>query len=397
MLSYSSALMKKDHPALTFAVDLLWVRPGKVGGTESMIRNLLAGMQKLPDDFLAVLIVSRDNADTFASYPEKDSRFLLITADVRSENIGKRIIWQNLYLNRLLRKNGLEYCFSPVYDRPLLNGGIKYVSTIHDIQAYHYPQYHPAYEVYYSKLIWMADRINSVYTICISQYVMDDLEKMYHFRKDKMQVIYNPVSITLLPPEEDERIFSDIKNQWNIADRDYYYTVGQLIPHKNIETLLKVMAKIHDGKKKEDGKRLLSKKLLISGIKGNAADEIDIMIGQLHLEENVILTGFVSDEERNSLYTHAKAFLFPSVFEGFGIPPIEAMMCGTPVITTRCTCIPEVTQELADYVEDPYDEDEWIHVMQNFSNRSSELDTSCYQDDVIAGQYLSALKKAFLS
>ncbi len=387
--------MPDNHSVLIFAINLLWVRPGKVGGTEPMIRNLLAGLQKLPNDFRSVLIVSKDNADSFSSYVQKDGRFSMIIADVYSENIGKRIVWQNLYLNRVLRKNGIRYCFSPVYDRPVLNGGVTYVNTIHDIQAFHFPQYHPAYEVLYSKLIWMADKYNSAFNVCISDYVREDIEKTYHFKQEKTQVIYNPVSISRLSSDADEKIFFGLKNRYGISDRNYYYTLGQLIPHKNIGTLLKVMAKILDENQTEIAKGVLCGKLLISGIRGNASDEIQKEIQNLHLENVVYLTGFVSDEERNSLYAHTHAFLFPSVFEGFGIPPVEAMMCGTPVITTRCTCIPEVTQGLANYVNDPYDENEWIRVMKNFTNHSSELDTSRYQDYVIAEQYLDVLEKVF--
>ena len=388
-------IVSDNHSVLFFAINLLWVRLGKVGGTEPMIRNLLAGLQKLPNDFRSVLIVSKDNAHSFSSYVQNDGRFSMIIADVYSENIGKRIVWQNLFLNRLLRKNGIRYCFSPVYDRPVLNGGVTYVNTIHDIQAFHFPQYHPAYEVLYSKLIWMADKFNSAFNVCISEYVREDIEKTYHFKPEKTQVIYNPVSISRLSSEADEEIFSGLKNRYEISDRNYYYTLGQLIPHKNIGTLLNVMAKILNENRVKKDKGTLCEKLLISGLKGNASDEIQKKIQNLHLENVVYLTGFVSDEERNCLYTHTNAFLFPSVFEGFGIPPVEAMICGAPVITTRCTSIPEVTQGLANYVNDPYDENEWIQVMKNFTNHSSELDKSRYQEDVIAGQYLAVLEKVF--
>lgn len=374
---------------LLFAVNLLWVRPGKVGGTEFMIRNLLTGMQKLPDDFHTVLVVSKDNCDTFEHYQKGDTRFSLLVADTDSENIGKRIIWQNLNFNRLLRKNKLKYCFSPVYDRPVFNGGVTYVTTIHDIQAHYYPQTHPLYEVLYSKLLWHANRINSAFTVCISQFVLNDLEKTYHFKKDRMQVIYNPVSVSQLSKERDGVIFAKLVERYKISDQEYFYTVGQMIPHKNMETLLKIMAKIRNEN------RNLPQRLLISGISGNATDQIIDLTNKLNLENMVTLTGFISNEERDCLYKHAKAFLFPSVFEGFGIPPIEAMMCDTPVITTRCTSIPEVTQGFANYVSDPYNPDEWIQIMENITNRSNELDANRYQDKVIAEQYINTLRKAF--
>ncbi len=369
---------------LTFAVDLLWVRPGMVGGTEVVIRHILDGWRDGQESFHAVLIVSQDNAESFASYGE-DERFSLLTAPVKSAGIAGRIIWQNLHLSGFLKKNGLTDCFSPVYDRPYLNLGIRYITTVHDIQAYHYPEYHPFHEVAYSKMIWRADRKRSVWNICISDHVRQDIVKEFRFRNDRLDTIYDPV--TLDPTDQAD--FDEVKGKYGIEEGEYFYTVSQMIPHKNTVTLLKVFAAIRDRNEP------LPRRLLISGISGNASEEVRRILADLKLEDIVTLTGYVSDSERNSLCSHCRAFLFPSVFEGFGMPPVEAMMLGVPVITTRCTCIPEVTQELADYVSDPYDADEWIGMMKAPSNRSGELDASRYDRNAIAARYLEVIRKNF--
>ena len=89
-----------------FAVDLLWVRPGQVGGTEVVIRQILDGWLSLREHFDAVLIVTRDNRDTWSKYAE-DPRFEILTAPVDAAGIAGRILWQNLHLASFLRKNGL--------------------------------------------------------------------------------------------------------------------------------------------------------------------------------------------------------------------------------------------------------------------------------------------------
>lgn len=361
------------------AIDLLWLRPGKVGGTESYIRNLLDGFMELQSDFDFTLLVSKDNESTFRKY-EKDERYHLLVADVNSEGIAGRIIWQNLYQNRFLRKNGFKKCFEPVYCKPWLNGGIEYICVIHDLQAYHYPQYHPFHEVAYSRLCWRMDALTAAGILTISEWVKKDVEQKYH-RKD-IKVIYNPI----LVKKEDVINFEILRDKYRIEKGDFFYTVSQMIPHKNLTTIIKVMKTLVDSDKD------LPKKLVISGVNGNAATELKKMIQENNLEKNISLTGFVSNEERNTLYKYCHTFLFPSIFEGFGMPPVEAMLFGSRVVTTRCASIPEVTQGKAVYVDDPYDENEWIDkIAQEYQQR--KLDFDVYSPRRISEQYLQVLKE----
>lgn len=247
------------------AIDLLWLRPGKVGGTESYIRNLLDGFMKLESEFDFTLLASKDNENTFRKY-EKDERYHLLVADINSENIAQRIIWQNLHQNKFLRKNGFKKCFEPVYCKPWLNGGIKYICVIHDLQAYHYPKYHPFHEVAYSKLCWRMDVLTAAGIIAISDWVKNDIVQKYH-RKD-IQVIYNPI----LVKEEDVVKFEVLQNKYGVEEKKYFYTVSQMIPHKNLDTIIRMMEKlVHSDTD-------LPKKLLISGVNGSVAVELKKMI-----------------------------------------------------------------------------------------------------------------------
>lgn len=362
------------------AVDLLWLRPRQVGGTEFYIRNLLDGFRKLEDPFQLILLVSGDNRDTFVHYTE-DRRFTLLEANIVSANIGKRILWQFFCENRFLRKNGVRKCFIPVYCRPLLNGGITYVNTIHDLQAAHYPQYHPFYEVAYSKLCWWLDAHFSKHIVAISDWVKEDIKMRYHVKEDRITTIYNPI----VADETQTVPFAILHKKYGVEENEYYYTVSQMIPHKNLGTLLNVMKRI-----KERGIDL-PKKLLISGVNSAARKDVERQIKENGLEKEVILTGFVENAERNTLYRYCRAFLFPSVFEGFGMPPVEAMLFGSVVITTDRSSIPEVTQGKANYVSDPYDADEWIQTMKNPEDRIAEVDFDVYDQMKLAKRYYRLL------
>ena len=361
-------------------MDLLWLRPKQVGGTEFYIRNLLDGFHKLEEPFRFALLVSKDNKDTFVHYTE-DKRFSLLETNVVSAHIGKRILWQFFCQNRFLRKNGIRKCFIPVYCRPLLNGGITYVNTIHDLQAAHYPEYHPFYEIAYSRLCWWLDTHFSKHIVAISNWVKEDIKTRYRVKEDKIPTIYNPIVVK----REQVVPFGELQKRYELEDKGFYYTISQMIPHKNLGTLLEVMEQI------KTQNLDLPDKLLVSGVNSAAREDLERQISQKGLEKNVILTGFVEDEERNTLYQHCRAFLFPSVFEGFGMPPIEAMLFGTIVITTNRASIPEVTQNKANYVKDPYDVQEWISVMLNPRDRISEMDFNAYEQLKLTKQYYRLL------
>lgn len=370
---------------LDIAVDLLWLRPRKVGGTEFYIRNLLDGFLRLEEPFHLVLLVSEDNIESFRHYT-KDERVELLETKVVSANIAGRILWNFFCQNRFLRKKGIRKCFIPVYCRPLFNGGITYVNVIHDLQAAHYPEYHPFHEIAYSKLCWWLDAHRSKHLVAISDWVREDIMEKYRVRDDRITTIYNPITVD----REEIVSFSQLEEKYHVAEKEFYYTVAQLIPHKNLDTLIAVMERI-----RREGIDL-PRRLLISGVNGESREKLERQIRERGLEREVTLTGFVENGERNALYRYCRAFLFPSVFEGFGMPPVEAMLFGTVVIATDRTCIPEVTQGKANYVRDPYDVEEWIRVMQKPADRIAEMDFERYDQTKLSRTYYELLKKQLM-
>lgn len=366
---------------LDIAVDLLWLRPREVGGTEFYIRNLLDGFLRLEEPFHLALLVSKDNRETFRHYAA-DERIELLETNVVSANIAGRILWNFFCQNRFLRKRGIRKCFIPVYCRPLFNGGIDYVNVIHDLQAAHYPEYHPFHENTYCRLCWWLDAHLSRHLVAISDWVRSDIMEKYHVKAEKITAIYDPIMVD----REEMAPFSQLSEKYHVTEGKFYFTVAQLIPHKNLDTLIAVMEKIkHTGTD-------LPCRLLISGVNGESREKLETQIRERGLEQEVTLTGFVENGERNALYRFCRAFLFPSVFEGFGMPAVEAMLFGAVVIATDRTCIPEVTQGKANYVRDPYDVEEWIRVMLNPADRIAEMDFSRYDQMKLSRRYFELLR-----
>ncbi len=335
---------------MNIGIDLLWVKPGKSGGIESYIRNLIDGFLIYgKDDYKYILFVSKDNVSTFEKYT-KNKAFKLEICNVFSENVGRRILWENFNLNRRCINLNINILFIPVYSKPLLNHRkIKYITTIHDIQAMHYPQYFSTMKVLWLKFAWKRCCKTSHKIIAISNFVKQDIIDTFKIQEKKIQVIYNPIV-----KNNTNGNFKDIEETFKINKKNYYYTVAQLLPHKNLETLLYVIKEI---KEKEIN---VPNTLVISGVGGKDEGRLRLIIEELNLSNNIIITGFVTNEERDLLYKNAAVFLFPSIFEGFGMPPIEAMQLGVPVLTTKCSSIPEVTEGKANYVEDPFAVAQWV-------------------------------------
>ncbi len=336
---------------MKIAIDLLWVRVGKCGGTESSVRNLLFALTKFDKKNEYLLFCARDNEKSFRHYHENNERMHIVKCPVDSMNRVKRIAWENLYFDDTAAKVGADIVYVPVYSMPRRKekNKIPYITTIHDLQGWHYPEYFSKIRLSFLKRSWKYSVSASRRVVAISQYTKSDIEKHYPDAKGKVvvipnTVIYNPSEL----PITDLEIFGVKKNE-------YFYCVSSLLPHKNLDVILETLSL----RKKQGSKH--GEMLVISGVGGSGEqkNQLEEKINALDIKDEVIVTGFVSDGERNLLYENCRLFLFPSIYEGFGMPPVEALMAGKSVVTTDATSIPEVTGGLAYYVSDTHNPAAW--------------------------------------
>ncbi|MFH8038723.1 MAG: glycosyltransferase family 1 protein [Candidatus Aenigmatarchaeota archaeon] len=364
-------------------INLVWVKPNNCGGIESYIRNLLDGFYNYGFDDVQqfVLFVSKDNHFTFDKYLVSP-KFEKFICNVKSYDVKKRIIWENLNIDRIAKRKRLDLMFIPIYNKPLITfSKIPYVTVIHDLQALHYPEYFSFIKNKWLRLAWFRSAKTSNKIVAISNFVKDDIIERIGVPEEKVEVIYNPILID----EKEEVPFENLAKKYNIKEKEYFYTISSLHPHKNLKTLLYLMKTIKERKIE------LPKVLVISGIMAGQKKEFFRLIDELDIKQNVIVTGFISNSERNSLYKNAAALLFPSIFEGFGMPCIESMILGTPVVTTKCTAIPEVTRGKAIYVDNPFDVDEWIEkIFYALTNQVTSFDY--YSLEFITRKYINMFK-----
>lgn len=360
---------------LNIAIDLTWVKPKKSGGVEAYIRNLLNGFQNNSQANNYFLLLSKDNYDSFAEY-ESDN-FSLIKCNCSANNVKFHLLWQNIEEPHILKKEKYDVCFFPVYERPIFKiKGIKTVTTIHDLLALHYPKNFSKLENIWFRFGWKYAVKNSDCVVAITDYTKNDIELNY--KAKNVVRIYNPIIID----KKDMSDFKKLKSKYNIEKNNYYYTVSSTYPHKNLMTLINVI-------KKYD-----MKKLVISGVNGYQQEQIIKLIREENLADKIILTGFVTDAERNCLIKNSNIFLFPSVFEGFGMPPIEAMMLGKKVITTKCASLYEVTEKKCYYINNPYDIDEWKNKIENTENvKDKQFNFPNYEISKVAEEYCKLFEK----
>jgi glycosyltransferase involved in cell wall biosynthesis len=227
----------------------------------------------------------------------------------------------------------------------------KYIITIYDITPNLYPETHTDIITFVHRYLLPKALKTSDKVITISHHTKNDIIKHFKIPENKIKVIHLAANENYKPLNEKEII--NIKQKYNL-NYSFILYVGTLEPRKNIPTLLKALYKL-----KKQG---IKHKLAITGKKGWKYKSIFETIEKLNLQKDVIFTGYVPDEDLPALYNAADLFVYPSLYEGFGLPPLEAMQCGTPVITSNTSSLPEVVGD-AGIMVNPYDVDELANNM----------------------------------
>ena len=189
-----------------------------------------------------------------------------------------------------------------------------------------------------------ADRI-----IAVSESTRKDIESIFGVPPGRIVTIYNGVDAGFYP-DHDRECLSGIRKSYGIDKEKFILFTGTIEPRKNIPTLLRAYA-MNPLIRREFN-------LVLAGAQGWKNEPVHQFISSEKLGKEVILTGYLSRKELRVLYSFASSFVFPSIYEGFGIPPLEAMACGAPVICSNASSLPEVVGEAA-ITLNPDDEAQW--------------------------------------
>jgi len=253
-----------------------------------------------------------------------------------------RILWEQVLQPWTVRQAKIDLLYSPAYVGPLASA-CPFVVTVHDLSFLHYPQSFRALNRSYLRLFAQLSVRRARRIIAVSESTKRDLVHWYSLPPDKVDVVYNGVDSGFRPlPSEQVAAF---RREAGLPDR-FILFVGTLEPRKNVVGLLEAYARLPKDRPP----------LMLVGGKGWLYDEIFARVEALGLSGEVRFVGYVAAEALPLWYNAAELFVYPSLYEGFGLPALEAMACGTPVVTSTASSLPEVVGD-AGWLVDPTDTD----------------------------------------
>lgn len=220
------------------------------------------------------------------------------------------------------------------------------VITVHDLTAVEHPEWFDRKYALWNRLLTPLVLRRCRHIIAVSNYTEQRIRERYHIPEEKITVIHNGVDARFAPA--DDEAIDHARIALDIPEGAYLLSLSAIQPRKNIRRLLHVWEKVQE-------KLPNPPTLVLAGGAGRSTVFQNFSLGSP--PPNVHFTGYVDDDLLPGLYTGAKAFLYPSLYEGFGFPVLEAMACGTAVLTSNVTSLPEVAGDAAVLV-DPHSEEE---------------------------------------
>jgi glycosyltransferase involved in cell wall biosynthesis len=262
----------------------------------------------------------------------------LLTKTPRASSI--RGHWWSIGLPLYIRRAGFDLFHGTNFDVPLWRQG-RSIVTIHDLSALLHPEKHRSRLVRRARLrlplvVRFADKI-----ITPTESVKREVCQRFKVKPEKVIAIHSAARSSFKPMPFAQS--AELRKRLRVED-EFLLFVGTLEPRKNLLTLLKAFAQINT-------QTVHRPQLVIAGGEGWLMDDMFAFVKESGISERLRFTGYLSDEELRGLYSSCKVFLYPSVYEGFGLPPLEAMACGAPVVAGRIPSLQEVLGSNARLVE----------------------------------------------
>lgn len=312
---------------MKIAINLLRFNPKvNIGGNYTFAYNVVKELiHQNNDKNKYYLLISEESKEMF-DYGDLEN----VTYVFRKQqsNIFFQLINENLFILKKINLLNIDLFYSPCFLLPLKKIKIPTICTIHDLNFKYISQ--GLLKDMYKNIIYKKTLKNANIITTISNYTKTDIINNFHIDEEKIITIYNGTNIK---KNIDINSLEGFKNKYGI-DGNYIFTMSHH-SHKNAELAISAFKKC---------KLLLNfkYKLVITGAKRGYKQKLQEMVELNEINKDVVFIDYIENEYLPLLYNQANLFLFPSLFEGFGLPVIEAMKMGCPVIASNCTSLPEV-------------------------------------------------------
>lgn len=250
----------------------------------------------------------------------------------------KKLIFNQIRLPNALRKIQADWYIFLAFPVPIFLFKKNMVETIHDITAWDYPETMKGIMNWYFRISHVVALKKCRAIVTISEFSKRRIHDRLKYPNDKIWLVYCGIDQEQFVVHEDK--FPAVKEKYHLPDK-YILSLSTLEPRKNLQLLIHAYEELVS-----QGEDVLP--LVLAGRKGWKMEELLSSIDD-RVKEKLFFTGFVDDEDLAEVYAMAEFFAFPSIYEGFGMPPLEAMACGTPSISSDAASLPEVLGDAAIY------------------------------------------------
>ncbi len=304
----------------------------------SLLRALAA--QATTEKF--VLFVLENDAEFFG---ELDDRFELFLVPEKFRPPVRNIVWHQTILPSIARRLQLDLLHVPSYRRLMWTRPCPLVATIHDLAPFRVVTKYDLARMFYGRVVvkFLARRQDGIITV--SQNTAADIEQFFGIAQKDLRVIYNGIDHSRFFPREPAEARSATAQKFGLQKPFVLYVARLEHPGKNHRRLIEAFERFKEQTNSDW-------QLALGGSDWHGAELIHARISESSYSSDIRTLGFVSNEDLPTLYSAAEAFVYPSLYEGFGLPPLEAMACGCPVISSNRGSLGEVVGDAA-WIVDP--------------------------------------------
>jgi glycosyltransferase involved in cell wall biosynthesis len=316
------------------AIDATSVPPQPAGAGVYAIELVRAMMERDPHDGFAVF--ARGPWFDDAAAARKNWRLQRVPLHSRQA----RLFWEQARLPGIAARLGIDVLHSTHHTLPLRPMRAKRAVTVHDVTFFRMPQRYPAVRRMYMQTMTRHSMRVADAVIVPSNAVRDDLVRLLHADAAKITVVYEAAAARFRPIPAAE--CAAVRARYGV-EAPYVLSVGSREPGKNRGRLIRAMRDLRDAG--------IDRRLLVVGQPAWNYEWEHGVVDKLNMGDRVIFAGYVQDDDLPALYSACDAFAFPSLYEGFGIPVLEAMACGAPVVTSNLSATAEVSGDAAVLVD----------------------------------------------